>query len=152
VAPAAGQLKAYFVDVEGEQATLIVTPTGQSLLIDTGWDAHNARDADRIVSAAKEAGLSKIDYVLITHYHADHVGGVPQLVSKVPVNTFIDHGANREDSNATAHLFSEYQAALGGSRHLVATPGEKLPMKGLDVEVVSADGNLISQALAGAGQ
>src|SRR6266853_831519 len=64
-------LVVYFVDVEGGQATLFVTPAGESLLIDTGWDGFNGRDADRIAAAAKEAGLSKIDYVLITHYHSD---------------------------------------------------------------------------------
>lgn len=145
-------LKIFFIDVEGGQATLFVTPQGDSLLIDTGWGYNAYRDANRIAAIAKRAKLKKIDYVLITHYHADHVGGVPQLVSKIPVNTFVDHGPNREDSNATNHLYSEYQAALGSSRHLVATPGEKLPLKGLDVEVVSADGNLLSQSLPGAGQ
>ncbi len=122
-----------------------------SLLIDTGWGYNAYRDANRIAAIAKRAKIKKIDYVLITHYHADHVGGVPQLVTKIPVSTFIDHGPNREDSNATSHLYSEYQAAIAGSNHILATPGEKLPIKGLDVEVVSADGNLIGQPLPGRG-
>lgn len=145
-------LEIFFIDVEGGQATLFVAPGGGSLLIDTGWGYHAYRDAIRIAAVAKLAKIKRIDDVLITHYHADHVGGVPQLVAKIPVGTFIDHGPNREDSNATNHLYSEYQAALGSSNHILATPGEKLPIKGLDVEVVSADGNLISQPLAGAGQ
>ena len=70
-------LRIYFVDVEGGQATLFVTPAGESLLIDTGWPGNEGRDAERIVKAAKEAGISKIDYVLITHFHDDHVGGAP---------------------------------------------------------------------------
>src|SRR5437868_1059824 len=74
-----GALRIYFVDVEGGQATLFVTPEGESLLIDTGWPGNDNRDARRIAAAAKDAGLKKIDYVLITHYHEDHVGGVPQL-------------------------------------------------------------------------
>src|SRR5450631_4732542 len=92
-------LHIYFVDVEGGQATLFVTPAGQSLLIDTGWPGNDGRDADRIVAAAKKAGISKIDYVLITHFHDDHVGGVPQLVARIPVGTFIDHGENRETTD-----------------------------------------------------
>ena len=80
-------LHIYFIDVEGGQATLFVTPAGQSLLIDTGWPGNDGRDADRIVAAAKKAGISKIDYVLITHFHDDHVGGVPQLAARFPVGT-----------------------------------------------------------------
>ncbi len=145
-------LEIYVVDVEGGQATLFVTPAGQSLLIDTGWGYHAYRDADRIADAAKRAHIKKIDYVLITHYHADHVGGVPQLVKKIPVGTFIDHGPNRETTNSGNHLYSEYQAAIAGLNHMIAKPGEHIPIKGMDVEFVSADGNLIQQPLAGAGQ
>src|SRR6266404_1540613 len=92
-------LRIYFVDVEGGQATLFVTPAKQSLLIDTGWPGNEGRDADRIVAAAKLTGIRKIDYVLITHFHDDHVGGVPQLVARIPVGTFIDHGENRETTD-----------------------------------------------------
>src|SRR5277367_6615939 len=88
-------LQVYFIDVEGGQATLFVTPAGTSLLIDTGWAGHDGRDAHRIAGAAKNAGIAKIDYVLMTHYHDDHVGGVPQLVQQIPVSAFIDHGENR---------------------------------------------------------
>src|SRR5216683_2229052 len=98
-------LQIYFVDVEGGQATLFVTPEGQSLLIDTGWPGNDGRDADRIVAAANLAGISKIDYVLITHFHNDHVGGVPQLVARIPVGTFIDHGENRETTDGPTVFF-----------------------------------------------
>src|SRR5689334_14220024 len=98
---AQGKLRVYFIDVEGGQSTLFVTPAGKSLLIDTGWPDNNFRDADRIAAAAKSAGLSRIDNVLITHYHDDHVGGVPQLVQRIPVGTFFVHGPNREHEAAT---------------------------------------------------
>src|SRR5271155_1744889 len=102
-------LEIYFVDVEGGQATLFVTPAGQSLLIDTGWPGNAGRDADRIVAAAKKASLSKIDFVLLTHYHVDHTGGVPQLLAKIPVGTFIDHGPNREASDGpTEQAYEAY--------------------------------------------
>lgn len=97
----------------GGQATLFVTPDGESLLIDTGWPDNEGRDADRIVAIAKRAGLSRINYVLITHYHADHVGGLPQLVARIPVDTVIDHGENRETSNAsTEQGWKAYQELL----------------------------------------
>src|SRR5215471_14776150 len=88
------------IDVEGGAATLYITPEHQSLLIDTGWPADlGAKDPDsaqRIIAAARRHGLSKLDYVLITHYHVDHVGGLPELLSQFPVGTILDHGPNRE--------------------------------------------------------
>jgi beta-lactamase superfamily II metal-dependent hydrolase len=153
-AQSAGKLKIFFMDVEGGQATLFVTPAGESLLIDTGWPGNNGRDADRIVAEAKKAGLSKIDYVLITHYHDDHVGGVPQLVARIPVGTFIDHGPNRELTPGVDHDYAEYQKVLatGKSKHLVLKPGDVLPIKGFHATVISADGALIAHSLSGAGQ
>ena len=93
-------LEVYFIDVEGGQATLLVTPSKQSVLIDTGWPGNSNRDADRIAKAAKSAGVKAIDYLIITHFHMDHVGGVPQLVAKLPVKTFVDHGENRRERPA----------------------------------------------------
>lgn len=155
----AGELRVFFVDVEGGQATLFVTPDGHSLLIDTGWPGGGGRDADRIVAAAKSAGLSRIDDVLITHYHDDHVGGVPQLAARIPIGSFIVHGPNREhDSKAgkqgvTDHGYAEYQRVLKetGAKQIVARPGDRLPVAGMDVTVISADGNLIGKPLPGGG-
>lgn len=145
-------LQIFFIDVEGGQSTLFVSPSGQSLLVDTGWGYNAFRDANRIVKAAKLAKIKKIDTVVITHFHADHVGGVPQLAQKMQIGTFVDHGPNRETSKAAQTLYSEYQAAIGSSKHITAKPGDKIPLKGLDVTAVSADGNVLSQALPGAGQ
>jgi competence protein ComEC len=144
-------LQIYFVDVEGGQATLFVTPAGQSLLIDTGWPDNNGRDAERIVAAAKLAGIAKIDYVLITHYHDDHVGGVPQLAARIPVGTFIDHGENRE--TGAQKLWQAYQQVLatGKYKHVVAKPGDALPIQGMQATIVSADGAVIEKPLPGAG-
>ncbi len=150
-----GALKAFFVDVEGGQSTLFVTPAGQSLLIDTGWPGNSSRDAGRIAAVAKQAGIKKIDYVLLTHYHVDHTGGVPQLVDRIPVGTFIDHGPNRETSDKpTEQGYEAYERVLasGKYKHITAKPGDILPIKGIDATVISADGNLIQNALPGAGQ
>ncbi|MGA2185025.1 MAG: MBL fold metallo-hydrolase [Bryobacteraceae bacterium] len=151
IAHAAKTLDIFFVDVEGGQATLIVTPAGQSLLVDTGWRGHNGRDADRIVQAAKKAHIRKIDYVLITHYHRDHVGGAPQLADRLPVGTWLDHGPNREDSKVTREDFSDYER-LSKAQHLVVKPGDRIPLKGVDVTIVSADGVVIGAPLPGGGQ
>ena len=148
-------LEAYFIDVEGGQATLFVTPAGQSLLIDTGWPGFNGRDADRIVAAAKMAGLKKIDYVLITHYHLDHGGGAPQLVERFPVGTFLDHGENRETTDApTVGVAEAYKKLVdsGKYKHIVEKPGDTLPLKGVHAVVISSDGAIIERPLPGAGQ
>jgi len=149
------ELRVYFVDVEGGQSTLFVTPSGQSLLIDTGWPGHAGRDADRIVAAAKKAGISRIDYVLITHYHEDHVGGVPQLAARIPIGTFIDHGPNYETSDkATVEGYAAYQKLLasGKYKHIVPRPGDVLPIKGMKVLVISSNGNLLDHPLPGGGE
>jgi competence protein ComEC len=148
-------LQIYFVDVEGGQSTLFITPEGKSLLIDTGWPDNNGRDAERIAAAAKDAKISKIDFVLITHFHDDHVGGAPQLAAKIPVGTFIDHGENRETNSAGAKQgFAAYQELLetGKYKHITARPGEVLPVAGMQVRVVSADGELIERPLPGGGK
>lgn len=151
---ASGKLQIYFVDVEGGQSTLFVTPTGQSLLIDTGWPDNNGRDADRIVAAAKRAGLTRIDNVLLTHYHVDHTGGVPQLVARIPVGTFYDHGPLREIIPENTAAYNAYQKVLatGKYRHVVPHPGDVLPITGMTVTVVSSDGQLIDRSLPGGGE
>src|SRR3977135_3142958 len=152
---AKSELKVYFIDVEGGQATLFVTPAGQSLLIDTGWPENAGRDADRIVAATKLAGISKINDVLLTHYHNDHSGGVPQLVERIPVGTFIDHGANidTKPGGPTEKIYAAYQQVLatGKSKHRVVHPGDALPITGMKATVISSDGNVIDQALPGGG-
>jgi beta-lactamase superfamily II metal-dependent hydrolase len=145
-------LQIYFIDVEGGQATLIVDPRGSSLLVDTGWPGFDGRDAGRILSAVQAAGIKRLDYVLITHYHRDHVGGVAQLASQIPIGTFVDHGPNMEDSDASRQLYADYQKAMGHSKHLVLKPGDALPFKGIAVHTLTAAGEHIGGPLPGANQ
>jgi beta-lactamase superfamily II metal-dependent hydrolase len=152
VLPAAGKLEVYCIDVEGGKATLWVSPSGESMLVDAGWAGFNHRDAERIAAAAKAAGVRKIDYLVITHYHADHVGGVPQLAEKMPIRNFVDHGATVETGTTAETLYGEYLRMREKGTHIVAKPGDTLPIKGLDVEIVSAGGDLIASPLPGAGQ
>lgn len=145
-------LQIYFVDVEGGQSTLVVSPSGESLLIDTGWPGYEGRDADRIMTAAHQAGLKQIDYVLITHYHRDHVGGVPQLVDGMKVGTFVDHGPNLEESKVAKADYAAYEKAIAGHPHVEVKPGWGLPVKGIQVRVLSAAGEHITEPLPAAGE
>jgi len=163
---AARNLSIYFIDVEGGQATLIVTPAGQSLLVDTGYasdgtpaatpgDPGRARDAQRIVAAARDAGITAIDYLMITHFHPDHDGGVPELTQLLPVRTFIDHGSvgadAEENVKGTLDAFAAYAAVRAKGRHLEPRPGDRLPLTQVEATVVSAARKTLVRALPGAG-
>ena len=149
---AAKDLNIYFVDVEGGQATVIVAPSGESMLVDTGWLGYGGRDAQRITEVAKHAKLKKIDYVLITHYHLDHVGGAFAVTERIPVGTFIDHGPDTETGKMPSELDASYEKALANSKHMVVKPGDTIPLKGVDIKVVQANGEHIAAPLPGAGQ
>src|SRR5215470_13120504 len=123
VLPAAKNLEVFSIDVEGGQATLIVSPSGESMLVDTGWAGFNKCDADRIVATAKSAGVKKIDYLVITHYHTDHVGGVPQLAEKLPILNFVDHGASVETDKAANVLFNAYSSFREKGKHIEVKAG-----------------------------
>jgi competence protein ComEC len=139
-----GKLLIYSIDVEGGQSTLLVGPAGGSLLVDTGWPDSDGRDSKRIEAAMKDAGIAKIDHVLITHFHVDHVGGVPNLVSHVNVGEFIDHGEDREQSADTKRDYAAYLKTIQGHPRRIVHPGDTINIPGLDVLVVTADGEHIA--------
>ena len=140
----AGHLVIYTIDVEGGQATLLVSPTKASMLVDTGWGGNNGRDAERIKAAMKDAGITKIDHVLITHHHTDHVGGVPNLVARVQVGEFLDHGPNREDADITRSDYAAYIKAIGATPRRIVHPGDTIDISGLSTIVLTADGEHIA--------
>lgn len=151
VARAQGQkpLQIYLVDVEGGQATLFVSPSGESMLVDAGFPG--TRDAERIAAAAKDASVTAIDYFVNTHLHADHFGSIPDLVAKVPVKRYFDNGTLVETGERSIAAFSVYAAVRDTAPHTVPKPGDKIPIKGLDVQVVIAGGVPIAKPLAGGG-
>src|SRR5688572_22104526 len=100
-------LDIYVVDVEGGNATLFVNPAGESLLIDTGNLNGAARDAGRIYAAAKDAGLTQIDRLIITHWHGDHYGGMAELEKLIPIREFMDHGPNQQPAEAADKFLAE---------------------------------------------
>jgi competence protein ComEC len=141
-------LEIYWIDVEGGAATLIVSPSGQSLLVDTGNPSPTDRDAKRIFETAQAAGLKQIDGLITTHYHGDHVGGLVALSKLIPIQKFYDHGDSAEAAMnpRAAKLWEGYQAVVSGKRRVVK-PGDKVPLKGVEVEVVSSNGEVIASPL-----
>jgi beta-lactamase superfamily II metal-dependent hydrolase len=179
-------LTIYSIDVEGGQSTLFVSPSGESMLVDAGLPG--ARDADRIAAAAKSAGLTQIDYLVVTHYDADHVGGVKDVGERIPIKAFVDHGpripgeafgapqrAAAPAAGATApapapaaggappagggrgsafsneRIDAAYADARAKGRHIEVKVGDTVPIKGLDVRIVSGQGDVLTKPLPGAG-
>ena len=148
-------LDIYVVDVEGGNATLFVAPSGESLLIDTGnaGAAASARDSGRILEAAKDAGIQQIDHLITTHWHGDHFGGMADVAAKIPIREYIDHGPNVQPGElADTFLTKTYPQLYAKSKHTVVKPGDKIPVAGVEVRVVTSTGEMIKTPLAGAGK
>ncbi len=140
-------LEIYWVDVEGGGATLVVTPTRQSVLMDAGWARPDERDARRIQAAMRDAGIDQIDYFIASHFHGDHVGGLPALASRVPIGQFIDHGDSVEQGSERG--LTSWNAYLGtaGDRRRTIAPGDKLALRGLEFSFVLGHANTLSRPL-----
>src|SRR5690349_19371275 len=138
-------LDIYVVDVEGGNATLFVAPSGESLLIDTGnAGAAAVRDADRIVAAARAAGVTRIDTLITTHWHGDHFGGMAELAARLPIRHFVDHGPNVQPGAAADDFLEKtYPQLHAKSKHVVAMPGSTVGIAGLNVLVVTSAGQTI---------
>jgi len=143
----ARNLDIYWIDVEGGAATLLVSPSGESLLFDSGWQVGD-RDAKRIAAAAQQAGLKKIDYFILSHFHADHAGGIVALSKLIPIGRCFDRGDFIEPANQQWR--DAYLSVCGGTRTILH-PGDTIPFKGIRVDVVASNGKLLAKPLAGSG-
>ena len=146
-------LTIYVIDVEGGNAQLHVSPSGESVLIDTGnGGAAAVRDAERILAAAKDAGVTRIDHLITTHFHADHIGGIAEVAARIPVVEFIDHGPIVQPGAQIDAIMQQYAALYAKAKHVVATPGYRMPIAGLDWRIVASAKETVKSALPGAGQ
>jgi competence protein ComEC len=129
-APVRRTLDIFYVDVEGGAATLIVTPAGESILVDAGWPGFEGRDARRIEKAMKAAGVTAIDHLIVTHYHTDHYGGVPELAKLVRINRFYDHGtmSSLDEDKDFATKYAAYRAAAK-NQTITLNPGSSIRLK-----------------------
>jgi competence protein ComEC len=148
--PPSKPLQVYVVDTEGGKAALWISPTGQSLLIDSGNPGN--RDVDRIMAAVNDAGLKQIDFLISTHYHIDHIGGMQELAKRIPIAHYIDHGATVETREQVAGFQAAYAELYGKAKHTVVKPGDKVPITGLDWRIVSSAGSVLKTALPGGGK
>jgi competence protein ComEC len=148
---ASRNLEIYWIDAEGGAATLIVSPGGQAMLVDTANRTPDDRDAKRIYAAAQQAGLKKIDILLTTHYHSDHMGGMQALSKLIPIGMYLDHGESVElNRPPVAAAYKAYVELSQGKRKSLQA-GDRIPLKGVDIQVVMSAGTAISHGLKGGG-
>ena len=148
--PASKGLTVYVIDTEGGKAALWITPSGQTVLEDSG--NPGGRDTDRLMEAIKDAGVTKIDYLISTHYHVDHIGGVQELAKRIPIGTFVDHGPTVEEREQVQGFQAAYKELYDKAKHMVVKPGDKLPLTGVDWTIVTAGGDVLKKPLPGAGK
>jgi beta-lactamase superfamily II metal-dependent hydrolase len=153
-AAASKALEIYIIDVEGGNATLFVTPSGESVLIDTGNGAvEAARDVSRIMAAMKDAGVLEIDHLITTHWHGDHFGGMAELASNVPIREYIDHGINMQPAPAPDEfLHKTYPQLYSKSKHTLVRAGDRISVAGVEWRIVTSRGGHIASALPGGGK
>ena len=136
-------LDIYWIDVEGGAATLVVTPARESVLMDTGWPRADARDALRIQAAMNDAGIDRIDYLLFSHFHTDHVGGLAALAERVPIGQFVDHGDSVELGRARGQALWDEYIGFAADRRRSVVPGDRLPLDGLELTFVASHRELV---------
>jgi beta-lactamase superfamily II metal-dependent hydrolase len=161
--PAADTLDFYIIDVEGGKAVLVVTPARQAMLIDAGWPGLQDekfqtvkitdRDTDRIIECVRSAGVKQIDYFVVTHYDQDHGGNVARTAAKmrVPIRAFVDHGEVMSQGREAQDVYASYTTALGSATRVIVKAGDRIPLKGVEVDVVTSAGEVLKTPLPGGG-
>jgi beta-lactamase superfamily II metal-dependent hydrolase len=140
-------LDIYFIDTEGGQATLYVSPSGQTLLVDTGNAGE--RDLNRILDVLNLAGVKQIDHMWLTHYHGDHYGSMPELAKRIPIKHFYDHGPSIEGERPNVAAFQKIYAELyAKTPRIVVKPGDKIAFTGTDMITVMSDSNPLTSPIA----
>ncbi len=136
-------LDIYWIDVEGGAATLLVTPEGQSVLMDAGYSRPDDSHAKRVVDAMNDAGIDNLDYFIASHFHGDHVGGLVALGRLVQIGEFIDHGKSVEQTTERGQrAWEAYLAAAATAERRAPTPvrpGDVLPLRGVDLTIVTSN-------------
>ena len=150
-APAADTMDVHVIDVEGGKSVLIVSPSGESLVYDIGSPGREGRDVNRVVEALQAAGIKQIDYLVISHYDGDHMGDVPLLASKFPIRRIIDNGPPKTTNKGIPQRYETYAVVRDKLNPLVVHPGDKLPIRGIDITVVAAGTRVIEKPLPGGG-
>ncbi|MGQ0636749.1 MAG: ComEC/Rec2 family competence protein [Planctomycetaceae bacterium] len=147
-----GRLDIYFIDVEGGAATLVVTPAGESLLIDSGFPDNGGRDRDRILKVLRDvAGRTQIDHTAVTHWHLDHYGNHAALATEVKIANFYDRGIPEQlaEDRQFGERIANYRGA-SQNRSQTLKVGDTLPLKSggtpLLVRVITASGDVLPQS------
>jgi competence protein ComEC len=151
---AADTLEIYVLDTEGGKAMIVLPPGGETMLVDAGYPTADDRDTKRIVEVAQAAGIKQFDYIVATHYDADHSGNVARLDARIPGRVFVDHGEPIPTLNERSRTgnFEPYVKAIGTRKRLSVKPGDTIPMKGVQITVVTAGGQTLKKPLPGAGR
>ena len=158
---AANTLDIYFIDVDHGNAVLVVSPSGESMLLDSGPSGHFY--TQRILDTMQAAGVKQIDYFVVSHYHWDHFGTIAELAGAVPVLNYVDHGPSAEHDRSPEFYrvwgiskanpdYDRYVKTREKGNHIVAAAGDRIPVKGIDALVVTSAGHVLGKPLAGAGE
>jgi competence protein ComEC len=149
--PSARNFVMYVIDTEGGKALLLISPGGRTLLVDAGFPGFSDRDAIRIAEAAEDAGIKKLDYLVVTHYDLDHVNNVPATVARIPAVTFMDHGEPAVKDPQTTKAFAAYLEATAKAERIILKPGYRIPFDKVEILIVTSGGQAIRTPVKCAG-